>query len=155
MNEAKPGREGKLNVQETHYSYTPSDTRAARALGFDDVRAERAPWVCGVHGGLGGALGVHVAHFRPMCLTAWNSPRHPTSPIMSRTGPTGFDVWSSRGGRPERTLGEHPHVLGGRVVSRKGVNLMPFMPHPHAPALTLGCGEKRVVRAPGCTPQSH
>ena len=140
---------------ETHYTYTPSDARAARALCCDDVNAERALWVRGVHEGPWSALGVHVAHFRPMCLTAWNSPRHPTSPIMSRTGPTGFDVWSSRGGRPERTLGEHPHVLGGRVVSRKGVNLMPFMPHPHAPALTLGCGEKRVVRAPGCTPQSH
>ena len=40
----------------------------------------------------------------------------------------------SRGGRPERTLGEHPHVLGGRVVCRKGVDLVPSMPHPHAPA---------------------
>ena len=36
---------------------------------------------------------------------------------MSRTGPTGFDAWSSRGGRPERTLGERPHVLGARVVA--------------------------------------
>ena len=62
-------------------------------------------------------LGVHVAHFRPMCLTAWNSLRHPKSPITSRTGPTGFDAWSSRGGRPERTLGERPHVLGARVVA--------------------------------------
>ena len=111
------------------------------------MNAERALWVRGVHEGPWSALGVHVAHFRPMCLTAWNSPRHPTSPIMSRTGPTGFDVWSSRGGRPERTLGEHPHVLGGRVVSRKGVNLMPFMPHPHAPAHSRVRGEKRVVRA--------
>ena len=49
---------------ETHYTYTPSDARTARALCFDDVRAERAPWVCGVHGGLGGALGVRVAYFR-------------------------------------------------------------------------------------------
>ena len=112
---------------ETHYSYTPSDAHAARALCFDDVRAERAPWVCGVHGGLGGTLGVHVAHFRPMCLTAWNSPRHPTSPILSRTGPTGFDAWSSRGGRPERTLGERPHVLGPRVVRRKE-GLLPLLP---------------------------
>ena len=107
---------------ETHYTYTPSDTRAARALCFDDVRAECAPWVCGVHEGLRGALGVHVAHFRPMCLTAWNSPRHPTSPITSCTGPTKFDARSSRGGRPERTLGEHPHVLGPRVVCRKGAS---------------------------------
>ena len=54
-------------------------------------------------------------------------------------------------------LGEHTHVLGGRVVPRKGVNLMPFMPHPHAPAHSQVRGEKekRVVRAPGCTPQSH
>ena len=73
---------------------TRGDARAARALCFDDVRAERAPLVCGVHGGLGDALGVHVAHFRPMCLTARNSLRHPTGPITSRTGPTRFDVRS-------------------------------------------------------------
>ena len=35
------------------------------------------------------------------------------------TRPTRFDARSSRGGRPERTLGEHPHVLGPRVVPRK------------------------------------
>ena len=83
--------------QETTYTYTPSDTRAARALCCDDVRAERPPLVRGVHEGLRGALGVHVAHFRRMFLTARNSLRHPTSPIMSRTGPTGFDAWSSWG----------------------------------------------------------
>ena len=54
-----------------------------------------------------------------MCLTTWNSPRHPTSPITSRTGPTRFDAWSSRGGWPEWTLGELPHVLGRHVVSWK------------------------------------
>ena len=32
---------------------------------------------------------------------------------MSHTCPTRFDVWSSRGGKPERTLGEHPQVLIG------------------------------------------
>ena len=37
-------------------------------------------------------------------------------------------MWSSRGGKPERTLGEHPHVLGGRVVCRKAVDLVSFMP---------------------------
>jgi len=121
LEHARSGIVYEVSIEETHYTYTPSDARAARALCFDDVRAERAPWVCGVHGGLGGALGVHVAHFHPMCLTAWNSPRHPTSPITPRTGPTGFDVRSSRGGRPERTLGEHPHVLGARVISRSGV----------------------------------
>ena len=104
---------------ETTHSYTPSDARAARPLGFDDVRAERAPRVRGVHEGLRGMLGVHVAHFRRMCLTARNSLRHPTSPITSRTGPTRFDAWSSRGGWPERTLGELPHVLGRHVVSWK------------------------------------
>ena len=79
--------------------HTPSDARAARALCFvrrpTDVRAERASvphgFVGGVDEGLHGMLGVHVAHFRPMCLTARNSPRHPTSPILSRTGPTRFD----------------------------------------------------------------
>ena len=68
------------------------------------MRAERAPRVRGVHEGLRGALGVHVAHFRPICLTArMNSPRRPTSPITSRTAPTRFDARSSRGGRPERS----------------------------------------------------
>ena len=33
---------------------------------------------------------------------------------------------SSRGGRPERTLGEHPHVLGGRVVAWLAVVYTPF-----------------------------
>eukprot|EP00964_Phaeocystis_antarctica_P097865 scaffold63929_cov65-Phaeocystis_antarctica.AAC.3 len=58
-------------------------------------------------------------------------------PVMSRTGPTRFDAWSSRGGRPERTLGEHPHVLGRHVVCRKGLNLVPFIPPP-ARACTAG-----------------
>ena len=30
-----------------------------------------------------------------------NHLRHPKSPIVPRTGPTRFDAWSSRGGRPE------------------------------------------------------
>ena len=47
--------------------------------------------------------GVHVAHFGPMCLTTRNNLRHPKSPIMSRTGPTRFDAWSSWGGRPKQT----------------------------------------------------
>ena len=62
--------------------------------------------------------GVHVAHFRRMCLTARNRLRHPKSPVMPRTSPTRFDAWSSRGGRLERTQGEHPHVLGLRVTAR-------------------------------------
>ena len=64
--------------------------------------------------------GVHVAHFCPMCLTTRNGLRHPKSPIMSRTSPTRFDAWSSRGGRPEWTLGGHPHVLSARVVASEG-----------------------------------
>ena len=50
---ARSARSQKIHLLETHYSYTPSDARAARALCFDDARAERGPWVCGVHGGLG------------------------------------------------------------------------------------------------------
>ena len=65
--------------------------------------------------------GVHVAHFHPMCLTTRNGLRHPKGPIMPRTSPTRFDAWSSRGGRLEWTLKEHPHVLGARVISRSGV----------------------------------
>ena len=89
---------------ETHYSYTPSDAHAARALCGNDVRAERAPRVRGVNETLWGVPGMHVAHFGPMCLTAWNSLRPPKRPIMSRTGPTRFDAWSSWGGRPEKKV---------------------------------------------------
>ena len=66
--------------------------RAPRALCCDDVRVERAPLVRGVHDGPWSTLGVHVAHFCPMCLTARNSVRHPKSPVMSRTCPTRFDA---------------------------------------------------------------
>ena len=38
-----------LSIGETHYSYTPSDARAARALFGGDVHAGRAPRDCGVH----------------------------------------------------------------------------------------------------------
>ena len=69
--------------------------------------------------------GVHVAHFCPICLTARNGLRHPKSPVMSRTSPTRFDAWSSRCGRPEWTLGGHPHVLGRRVVRWKRGTLCP------------------------------
>jgi hypothetical protein len=56
----------------------------------------------------------------------------------SRTGPTRFDAWSSRRGRPESTLGEPPHVLGGCVVCWKGG----APPALHAPARAgaLGAG---------------
>ena len=105
---------------ETHYTYTPSDARGVRALCCDDVNAERAPRVRGVKETLWGVPGVHVAHFRPMCLTARNSLRRLTSPIMPRTGPTRFDVRSSPGGRAEWALGEHPHVPGGRIAAWLG-----------------------------------
>ena len=66
--------------------------------------------------------GVHVSPIFARCAspTARNGLRHPKSPVMSRTSPTRFDAWSSRGGRPEWTLGGHPHVLGRRVVRWKG-----------------------------------
>ena len=98
---------------------------------------------------------MHVAHFRPMCLTAQNSLRHPKTPIMSRTCPTRVDVWSSRGGRLERTLGGRPHVLGRRVVCRKGVHLVSFMPPPTRAGILGVGGVEGVVCAPVCTPQSH
>ena len=98
------------------------------------MNAERAPRVRGVKETLWGVPGMHVAHFRPMCLTARNSLRHPKSTVMSRTGPTRFDAWSSRGRRPERTLRGHPHALGARVISRKGVYLVSF----HAPPTRAG-----------------
>ena len=71
--------------------------------------------------------GVHVAHFGPMCLTTRNNLRHPKSPIMSRTGPTRFDAWSSWGGRPKQTPRSHPRVLGRHVVCRKG-GRVPLLP---------------------------
>ena len=78
--------------------------------------------------------GVHVAHFCPMCLTTRNGLRHPKSPIMSRTSPTRFDAWSSRGGRPEWTLVGHPHVLGRRVVASEGArDTDAFHPRVHPP----------------------
>ena len=102
---------------------------------MSDVHAERAPEAPMDPTDPCGTLGARVRHFTLMCLTARTAcVALRTSPIMPRTGPTRLDVRSSRGGRPERTLGEHPHVLGGRVVCRKGVDLVPFMPHPHAPA---------------------
>ena len=114
---------------ETSYTYTPSDARGARALCSDDENAERAPRVRlrGLNETLWSMPGVHVAHFRPMCLTAWNSLRPPKRPIMSRTGPTRFDAWSSWGGRPERTLGGRPRALGRHVVCRKE-DLVPLLP---------------------------
>ena len=99
----------------------------------------------------GGTLGVHVAHFRPMCLTARNSLRHPTGPITSRTGPTRFDARSWRGGRPERTLGEHPHVLGGRVVCRKAVDLVSFMPPARACTAGAMSAGKGGASYPSCS----
>ena len=92
---------------------------ATRARHVPRAATTCAPSVPHEFVGSRGMPGVHVAHFRPMCLTAWNSLCRPTCPIMSRKGPTRFDAWSSWGGRPERTLGGHPHVLGRRVVSWK------------------------------------
>ena len=78
---------------------------------------------------------MHVARFRPMCLTARISLRRPTSHITPRTGPTRFYAWSSRGGRPEWTLGEHPHALGRRVVPRRStqgaLRAVPIYPPPN------------------------
>ena len=78
---------------------TPSDARAARALCFDDVRAERAPRDCGVYEGLHGMLGVHVAYgifVRPMCLTArislWISLRRPRALLCPARAPRGRRV---------------------------------------------------------------
>ena len=103
------------------HSYTPTYARA-RALCCDYVRAERAPRVHGVHEGPWSMLGMHVAHFRPMCPCASPPGRISVSasacaplsePYYVPHVPTRFDVWSSRGGKPERTLGEHPQVLIG------------------------------------------
>eukprot|EP00964_Phaeocystis_antarctica_P143352 scaffold108891_cov54-Phaeocystis_antarctica.AAC.2 len=49
-------------ARETHYSYTPSDARAARALCGDDASAERVPRVRGVKETLWGMPGMHVEH---------------------------------------------------------------------------------------------
>ena len=70
---------------------------------------------------------MHVAHFRPMCLTAWNSLRPPKRPLMFRTGATRFDAWFSWGGRPKQNPRSHPRVLGRHVVSWKE-GLVPLLP---------------------------
>ena len=101
------------------HSYTPSDARATCTLCCDDVNAERAPLVRGVHEGLWIMLGVQVAHFRPMCLTARNSPPARATLrvllIMSRTAPTSEvrRVGGPRGagGPPARATADPP--LGG------------------------------------------
>ena len=54
-------------------TYGPSFARTRRPPRGDDVRAERAPRVRGVHEALWGMPGVHVAHFGPMRPTAWRS----------------------------------------------------------------------------------
>ena len=62
---------------------------------------------------------MHVAHFLPDVPHRPERPvRRPKSPVVSHTR---FDAWSSRGGRLERTQGEHPHVLGLCDVCWKGV----------------------------------
>ena len=69
-------------------TYGPSFARTRRPPRGDDVRAERTPRVRGVHEALWGMPGVHVAHFSPMRLPAWNSLHPPKSPVMSPTAPT-------------------------------------------------------------------
>ena len=86
-----------------------------------------------------------------MCLTARISLRRPRALLCPARAPTGFDVWSSRGGKPERTLGKHPHVLGGRVVCRKAVDLV-SLPPARAGALWVPGGGGLCVGAPGHTP---
>jgi|SouAtlMetagenome_1021521.scaffolds.fasta_scaffold31246_2 hypothetical protein len=104
--------------------------------------------------------GVHVAHFRRMCLTARNSLRHPKSPIMPRTSPTRFDAWSSRGGRLEWTMEGHPHVLSARVVASEGARgtdgfhprVYPLVKHTNSAPSRAGapaCGPRRAVRVSG------
>ena len=84
---------------ESSHSYTPSDARATRTLCCDDVNAERAPRARGVHEAPWSTLGVHVAHFRPMCLTAWNSACATLRALLCPArAPTRFDAWSSWGG---------------------------------------------------------
>ena len=72
--------------------------------------------------------GVHVAHFRPMCLTAWNSLRPPKRPLMFRTGATRFGAWFSWGGRPKQNPRSHPRVLGRHVVRQAGAWGVPCAP---------------------------
>ena len=59
---------------------------------------------------------LRVAPFESDVSHRLNHLHHPESPIASSMAPTRFDAWSSRGGRPEWTLWEHPHLLGRRIV---------------------------------------
>ena len=86
--EARPHVEVRQLCQhETTMTYGPSFARTRRPPRGDDVRAERAPRVRGVHEALWGMPGVHVAHFSPMRLPAWNSLHPPKSPVMPPHGP--------------------------------------------------------------------
>ena len=69
-------------------TYGPSFARTRRPPRGDDVRAERAPRVRGVHEALWGMPGVHVAHFSLMRLPARNSPRPLRALLCPPTAPT-------------------------------------------------------------------
>jgi hypothetical protein len=145
---------GALRVSARGGYTTTSEPRAARALCFDGVRAERAPRVRGVHEGLRDA---HVAHFRPICLTARNSPRRPRALLRPARPPRGSTRGPLGAGGPSGPWGG-THTCSA-AASSLGEECTSGALHAHPPARTrprtLGCGEKRVVRAPGCAPQSH
>ena len=91
MNEAKAGREGKLNVQETHYSYTPQ-THAPRAPFASTTCAPSVP-----HGSVGsmGASGARSACTSPIFVrcasppgTAYATLRAPLRPARAPRGST-------------------------------------------------------------------
>ena len=129
---APHGRLGGDVMKLLYVTYTPSDARAPFA---------------GVHEGLRGAPASHPAcTSRPFSSdvphATRNRLRHPTSPIMSRThGPHEVRraVLAGRVTRVDRLwLGEHPHVLGARVVSRSEGSAPRRALHAPARACTAG-----------------
>ena len=128
---------------------SPPPTRAARAPFASTTCAPSVPHgsVGGVHEGLRGAPASHPAcTSRPFSSdvphATRNRLRHPTSPIMSRThGPHEVRraVLAGRVTRVDRLwLGEHPHVLGARVVSRSEGSAPRRALHAPARACTAG-----------------
>ena len=119
------------------YNCTPPlGARAARALCFDDVRAERAPRVCGVHEGLRGTLDVHVPR-RPFSSDVPHRLEQPAPPYVPYYVPHG------------------PHEVRRVVLAGRVTRVDPW----GAPARGCSAGASSVGRGytscPLCPPHVH
>ena len=137
------------------YNCTPPlGARAARALCFDDVRAERAPRVCGVHEGLRGTLDVHVPR-RPFSSDVphrLEQPTPPYEPYYVPHGPHGvrrvvlvgvlYGRWASR---------RSPVGRSRPVPQCRGWRRSPWPMHSLCSSCAPLAEELRHTRSPGTT----